>query len=119
MDQWIQGAGAFGVKPSEFAVLAVIEANQNVSSIDISKALNIALPNVVALIGRMSRQGFVFRRTDPIDRRRQILQLTPEGLSLVANLGDAVKAADAGITKNLSSIELRMLKEVLLKLRNL
>lgn len=98
MTSWFRSTEEFDVRPAEFAVLALIEANDPISARSIAETLNIALPNVVALIKSLEAREFITRRPAPDDRRRQLLRLTPRGEQLITSAGAAVHAADSKIT---------------------
>lgn len=118
MSAWFRHAGALGLKPSEFAVLALVEANPKISAVSLANALNIALPNVVALIGKLSKEGMLDRQPDPLDRRCQQLTLTDAGLQRVAAVGQAVQAADESVIRKLSPGDLRELNQLMTDLRS-
>ncbi len=117
MAAWFREAGSLGLKPSEFALLSLVESNPNVSALVIANALNIGLPNVVALVGKLSRDGLLARQPDPLDRRRQLLTLTEAGSQRVKTVGQAVQAADDSITCKLSPRDLLELNQLLADLR--
>ena len=71
MTSWSRNVQPLGLTPLEFSVLGAIEANDPVSAMDISRRLNIAVPNVVALVTKMAKAGLVSRTKDGADVRRQ------------------------------------------------
>lgn len=71
--------GAFELRPAEYSVLALIEANPGSKQIDIAKALGIKRANFVALINGLEQRGLVERRLPAGDRRSQALHLTGRG----------------------------------------
>ena len=81
--QAMQGTG---LTQKLFAVLELIEANPDVSQIDISETLETDRATVMALVDRIEARGLVERRRSERDRRRLRLVLTTKGRKA---LGDA------------------------------
>ena len=75
-----------GLTQKLFAVLELIEANPDVSQIDISETLETDRATVMALVDRVEARGLVERRRSERDRRRLRLVLTTKGRKA---LGDA------------------------------
>ena len=49
---------------------------------EISSFMNISTARIAAALNSLERKGFVTRRIDPSDRRRILVELTPEGKEL-------------------------------------
>lgn len=62
----------------EHAVLRGVQAGQCTVS-DLSRVLPLAPSSLVSVIDALERKGFLQRQTDPTDRRRTPLVLTPQG----------------------------------------
>lgn len=75
-----------GLTQKLFAVLELIEANPEVSQVDISATLETDRATVMALVDRIEARGLVERRRSERDRRRLRLVLTTSGRKV---LGDA------------------------------
>ena len=75
-----------GLTQKLFAVLELIEANPEVSQVDISRTLETARATVMALVDRIAARRWAERRRSQRDGRRLRLVLTPQGRSV---LGDA------------------------------
>jgi DNA-binding MarR family transcriptional regulator len=68
----------------QYAVLELIAANPHVSQIDLSQALGTDRATMMAIIDRLDARDLLARRRSARDGRRQELQLTAEGKSLLA-----------------------------------
>jgi len=67
-----------------FGVLRVIErASTPLSQREVSALIGIDASDVVDLVDRLERAGFVRRRRDEEDRRRNVLELTTDGLRAI------------------------------------
>jgi DNA-binding MarR family transcriptional regulator len=67
-------------------------------------------------VARLLARERVTRRTDPDDRRRAILDLTPEGRAVYAKVVPMVMAVESGLLSGLSAEERAVLDQVMRKL---
>ena len=56
-------------------------------------------------VTRLLRTGHITRRTDPLDRRRAILELTPKGLGVYRQIVPRALAVEAEILQDLTDAE--------------
>lgn len=70
---------AFDIRPAQFSVLVVIEANSGLSQADIAETLGIERARLVRLLDGLERRGLIRREPSPSDRRSHALVLTREG----------------------------------------
>jgi DNA-binding MarR family transcriptional regulator len=63
-----------------------------------SEAIGADFPTTSALVARLEERGLLERRSDPDDRRRTRLYLTPAAAEIVEAVESAQRAADARIT---------------------
>jgi DNA-binding MarR family transcriptional regulator len=83
-----QALASLSLRPSQFAVLILIDQNPGTSQSSVSDALGIQKANFVAIIAELANRGLVRRRKSESDGRTYSLGLTPRGRSL---LEDAAK----------------------------
>lgn len=105
------------IRPGQFSVLTVIDANPGLRAMEISEALGIRRPNLVALLASLERRGLVRRKVVPGDRRAQALYLTPQGASLLRQLKRLAAAHEREVTRSISAAEKRQLLRLLGRLR--
>lgn len=72
----------FGLTPSQYRVLVLLDANYGQRLITLSDRLLVARSTITRLIDQMEDAGWVHRIDDPSDRRAQHVALTPMGLAL-------------------------------------
>jgi len=70
----------FELRPSQFATLAVIEANPDRKQQEIGESVGIKRPNFVVVIDELERLGLVRRHRAAGDARSYALRLTPVGV---------------------------------------
>lgn len=75
---------AIGLRPAEFAVLAVLHQNPGLKQLQVAEMLGIRRANFVALMDAMERLGLAERRVAEADRRAYELYLTDKGAEVAA-----------------------------------
>ncbi len=68
-----------GMNPQRFYVLSLCEREDGINVSEIAAVIQIELPAVSALLGRMERSDLIERRPSPHNRREVLVFLTPEG----------------------------------------
>jgi DNA-binding MarR family transcriptional regulator len=80
-----QTLASLNLRPSQFAVLILIDQNPGSSQSSVSDALGIQKANFVSIIAELANRGLVRRRKSETDGRTYSLGLTPRGRSLLEN----------------------------------
>jgi DNA-binding MarR family transcriptional regulator len=73
------------IRPAQYSVLVVVEANPGLSQSDIAEFLGIERARLVHLLDRLEKRGLTERRASPRDRRSHALYLTREGQRALKN----------------------------------
>ncbi len=68
-----------GVTALQYTALSVLERRPTMSAADRARASFVRAQSAADLIGALERRGLIERRTDPDNRRRMLISLTPEG----------------------------------------
>ena len=76
--------GALDLTQKQYAVLELVFANPGASQVDLARTLGTDRATMMALVDRLEGRGLIARQPSPRDRRRQDLQLTTEGVALLA-----------------------------------
>lgn len=103
---FMQGLARLDVRPAQFSVMAVIEANPGLSQADIADFLGIERARLVRLLDRLEKRGFTERRPSPTDRRSHALHLTRAGhrmlkqIEALANEHEARLVGKLGVDKH-------------------
>lgn len=69
----------FELRPAQFSILAIIQANPGLKQSRVSEALGINRANFVALLDELEKRKLARRAPSPDDRRSNALYLTPRG----------------------------------------
>ncbi len=103
---------------AQYDVLALLSQEQGITQQALAQKLLVTKGNVCGLIDRMSAHGLVERRSDPEDRRPNLLHLTAEGERLAK---EAVPAYSEFVREHMSGLtpqQLAALREILQTLDN-
>jgi len=83
---FIRTLAAVDIRPAQFSVLLVIEANPGLKQSEVSAALGIQRTNFVALLDELERRGLARREPAAGDRRSHALHLTDDGEALLRRM---------------------------------
>lgn len=83
--------GAAGAHRQQYALLSALDEVQRASQAELGRRLGIDPGDMVRLVGAMEADGWLERSSDPGDRRRNLVAITPEGSHRLTTL-DAVIA---------------------------
>ncbi|WP_068875933.1 MULTISPECIES: MarR family winged helix-turn-helix transcriptional regulator [unclassified Phenylobacterium] len=112
----IEALRPFGLRPTDFSVLLVIEATPGLKQQAVGEALSIQRPNLVTIIDQLEGRGLVKRGAAPGDRRSYALALTPEGEKLLAGAKAAHGAHTERVTAALGDMDKHMVLEALTRI---
>jgi DNA-binding MarR family transcriptional regulator len=87
---FIRTLAPLDIRPAQFSVLAVIDANAGLSQVALAQALGIERAGLVRLLDGLEARGFVTRIPSTADRRSHALHLTQEGRSALARMRNLV-----------------------------
>jgi len=80
---FIASLGELELRPAQYSLLEVIDANPGLRQSDAAAALGIQKANFVALVHELERRALVQRRRSKSDRRCYSLHLQPRGRRLL------------------------------------
>lgn len=112
----IKALADWDIRPPEYSVLSLIAGNQLVTQADLGHALNIKRPNMVTLIEKMERRGWVKREVHALDRRNHLLTLTEKGDAQLADIDGLLHEMDRQWTACWSEKERRQVADLLQRL---
>ncbi|MBL1098384.1 MarR family winged helix-turn-helix transcriptional regulator [Streptomyces coffeae] len=75
----------------QYATLSVLAEHPGIDQSALAQATAIDRSTMTALLDRLSSRGWLVRETDPANRRRHIVRITPEGRALLDDLEPAVR----------------------------
>jgi DNA-binding MarR family transcriptional regulator len=113
---FIRSLASVDIRPAQFAVLALVEANPGRSQADIGKTLGIERARVVRLVDELERRGLVRRVASPRDRRSHTLFLTSGGAKALARITALADRHEARVVEKIGAARhrtmLAMLKDI-------
>ena len=85
---------------------------------EIEDDLQVSHPTVVGLVSRMEQKGFLTTRTDPMDRRNKLVELTEKALEIGRDIDVTVEQHDAELLQGFSEQEVETLKGFLRRINH-
>ena len=101
------------VGAQQFIVLKQLQVFGSCSQGELADALGIDYSNLASVTGQLYGRGLIERDRDPADRRRYVVQLTAEGVQLLADADNAIKAGEEDMLQSLEDSEREQLWELL------
>lgn len=105
-----------GCSAYHYAILALLEEGARTAQAAIADALRYDPSQLVAHLDALEDGGFIERRRDPSDRRRQMVSLTPAGRKQLALFRRIVKRVESEFLAPLDDDDRAALHELLLKI---
>lgn len=99
----------FELTQKQCATLQLIGSNPGVSQVDLASTLGTDRATMMAMIDRLEQRGLVVRRRSSADRRRQELNLTPEGETVLDRAKRAITKHERRFTSRFTAEELKAL----------
>lgn len=107
---------AANVRTQYYHVLASLADDGAAAQATLADRISFDRSDLVSVLDELERLGHVVRRTDPADRRRKIVAITPAGEKLLSELHQLVLAAEARWLEPLSAAERKTLLGLLSRL---
>jgi DNA-binding MarR family transcriptional regulator len=85
---------------------------------EIEDDLQVSHPTVVGLVSRMEQKDFLTTRTDPMDRRNKLVELTEKALEIGRDIDVTVEQHDAELLQGFSEQEVETLKGFLRRINH-
>lgn len=104
-----------GMRLKQLIALDHLRANDCCLQQGLGQMLMLDPNNCVLLLNDLDESGYVERRRDPADRRRHIVQITPEGLRALEQAEAKLEALEDEVLGNLSGDERAQLHGLLVK----
>lgn len=101
------------IRPAQYSVLVVIEANPGLSQADLADCLGIERARLARMLDRLEKRGLAKRRASPRDRRSHALFLTREGQKALRRIKALAEQHEAHLADRLGSDKRRLLMELL------
>jgi DNA-binding MarR family transcriptional regulator len=105
-----------GLRSYHYRLLAALEEGGPASQADLARGTGVDRSDVVSVLGDLEQAGLVERATDPTNRRRNIVSLTPAGKRRLAKLDGVVTEVQERVLAPLSERQRRQLYGLLRRL---
>jgi MarR family transcriptional regulator for hemolysin len=105
-----------GLTKVEFTVLILLATNENVTQLQLGRALGAAPSNLTNLLGRLETKGLIQRSRSSHDARAQIIALTRQGATLAKKAAALSEGMEDSLLRHLTEGERTMLFELLQKI---
>jgi DNA-binding MarR family transcriptional regulator len=110
------GLAERGTRRYHYALLAALDDAGPSSQAELSRRTGIDRSDMVAAVNELSGQGYVERATDPADRRRNLVTMTPAGRRRLAELDRLLDGVQDRVLEPLSAGERTQLIALLTRL---
>jgi DNA-binding MarR family transcriptional regulator len=105
-----------GLHPYHFAILITVDEGSHETQGSIADALGYDRGQLVGLLDELEERGLVERRRDLNDRRRHLVQMTPEGKKALRRLRTLARQLEDEFLEPLSDVDRAKLHQLLLQL---
>jgi DNA-binding MarR family transcriptional regulator len=80
LTQMLDEAGAeyLGINPTDGRALDVIDQHRRITAGDLARELRLSTGAITTVVDRLERAGYARRLPDPDDRRRVLIEVTPD-----------------------------------------
>ena len=109
---------ALGLNPTDLRCLDWLVDGPR-SAGQVSEATGLSSAATTTLIDRLEQKGFVQRVRDPGDRRRVLVELSPEGAERVGRYYGPMVREGSELLRNLSAEQIEVMRDWLVKAREL
>ena len=104
-----------GMRLKEFVMLAHLREHSPVPQQELGEMLCIDANNLVLLLNELESRGFAYRRRDPADRRRHLVEITDEGLGAFEEAERGIESVEDDVLGSLTGRERLELQGLLTK----
>jgi DNA-binding MarR family transcriptional regulator len=95
----------YELRTVDFSVLSLLRENPYITQKRLSQAISVSPPNLAILLDRLEERGLLVRQRNPLDKRSQILALTPAGARLCARAEKTASELERDATAMLTETE--------------
>ena len=104
------------VSLAEAPFLIRLRFSDNITQMELTKLFKVSKGYTAKLLRRFEDNGWVKREEDPKNRRKKIVNLTPEGVKKTDELIGLLDTWENKVSSGLSDVEISVLKNLLFKL---
>ena len=104
------------LRPKQFALMNIVALADGPSQQEVGARMELDPSGLIATIDELEERGWLERRRDPSDRRRNVVVLTETGAAKLAEGRAAARRRAEELTAPLSAKERRALRDLLAKI---
>ena len=104
-----------GMKMKEFVALSYLLHSPGIGQKELSEKLMLDPNNTVLLLNALEMRDFAERKRHPEDRRRHIVDITPDGVEALERAERAMDSLEDDVLRGLSHEERETLRDLLLR----
>jgi DNA-binding MarR family transcriptional regulator len=101
--EFLDAMKAVDLRPTQFAVLILINENPGVRQTEVCAALGLQKANFVPLLNELQRRGLAVRKAGVPDRRSSALHLTAQGEALLKKANELHSAWEGSLEARLGA----------------
>ncbi len=114
--RWARVLAEHDLRPHHYGVLLALVQLKTSPQHRLAEAIGVDPRNAVPVIERLESRGLIARTTDPVDRRRRVIELTATGRDLTDRLTRAGTEIEADMLRGLTPHERTTLNRLLRRL---
>jgi DNA-binding MarR family transcriptional regulator len=100
----------------QVSVLWLIDDHPDIAQTDLAQRMRMDRATTMAIVNRLEARGLLVRGPSPRDRRKQTLNLTAAGRSLLATAKDAIRTHEDWLKARFTAREVETLIEMLARI---
>jgi DNA-binding MarR family transcriptional regulator len=104
-----------GIRLKQFIALDYLREQGGTTQQQLGDTLHLDKNNCVILLNDLEEDGYVARRRDPTDRRRHLVEMTPEGEKAVEEAEEKLETLEDEVIGALTAQERATLRDLLAK----
>jgi DNA-binding MarR family transcriptional regulator len=110
---FIETLAPFDLRPAQYSVMLVVEANPGLTQMAVAMALGIERARLVLLIDSLEARDLIKRVRSTTDRRSHALHLTPGGQAALAQIQVVVAEHERHVAERLGPENYKLLLQML------
>jgi DNA-binding MarR family transcriptional regulator len=104
-----------GIRLKQFVALDYLREQGGTTQQQLGETLHLDKNNCVILLNDLEEDGYIARRRDPTDRRRHLVEMTPEGNTALGRAEEKLETLEDEVIGELTAEERATLAELLRK----
>ncbi|MGW4242981.1 MarR family winged helix-turn-helix transcriptional regulator [Nocardia sp. NPDC004722] len=114
-NRFAERTAALDLTPAQAGLLRLLIAQPGRSQRELADELGMPPSRFVQFADKLEERGLIERKRNPEDRRQHALYLTPEGRTMLGQLGAVAREAEAHLCRSLTPEEHQQLSDLLVR----